>query len=162
MSKKRWPLHYLSFEIFGLCQKFTEIIFLRCSKEIFKIPMAVVAKKDIENLTKQVLNQKRDILEAIEQEHVQIDSSLLHEKFFPEFTQKSNKIIEPQLELINGEPLISLNDMEALIRRFDELDKVLSTSKIFIANNNLANTAVRKENHGIKRKYNFVEYSIFH
>lgn len=124
--------------------------------------MAVVAKKDIENLTKQVLNQKRDILEAIEQEHVQIDSSLLHENFFPEFSQKSNKIIEPQLELINGEPLISLNDMEALICRFDELDKVLSTSKILSANNNMASTAVRKENHSIKRKYNFLEYSIFH
>lgn len=115
--------------------------------------MAVVAKKDIENLTKQVLNEKRNILETIKHEHIQIDSSLLHENFVPEFTKKLNKIIEPQLELVDGESPISLNDMEAIISRFDKIDKMVSTTKTPNTYNPVGNVTVRRENYGIKREY---------
>lgn len=114
--------------------------------------MAVVAKKDIENLTKQVLIEKRNIFQTIQSEHIQIDSSLLYEHFVPKFTQKLNKVIEPQLELSVGESAISLNDMETIINQIDSLDKNLVTSK---QTSNPAGTvpAMRKETSGIKRVY---------
>lgn len=116
--------------------------------------MAVVAKKDIDILTKQLLYAKCEILEVIRCEHITIDSSLLYEHFVPKFEAKLNKTKESRSVSINDEcDTVSLVDIEDIVRRFDILDKSLQETTS--TTNNIGNITARKEMHGIKRKEPF-------
>lgn len=112
--------------------------------------MAVVAKKDIEILTQQLLHERRNILETIKQEYIEIDPALLHANFVQEFEEKMSKINESHDGSIDDVP-ISLDDVEAIVSRFDGLDKKLTDTKP--PPPPPINTTIRKENHGMKRKY---------
>lgn len=107
--------------------------------------MAVVAKKDIEILTKQLLYEKCKILETIQNEYIEIDPALLHQNIVQELEEKMNKINQPA-EITQDEPSISLDDCEAIFERLDNLDEQLTEPKAPIPHSN-----VRKESHGMKR-----------
>lgn len=109
----------------------------------------IIAKKDIEILTKQVLNQKYDIFECIKCEHIKVDPSLLPEQFIPTFEQKLHKVKGSCMEYTDhAHTAISLDDMENFIQRIDILDKNLQEPKTSAANNAGCRS---KEIHGTKR-----------
>lgn len=114
------------------------------------LTMAVVAKKDIEILTQQLLHERRNILDTIKQEYIEIDPALLHANFVQEFEEKMSKINESHDGSID-DVQISLDDVEAIVSRFDGLDKKLTDTKP--PPPPPINTTIRKENHGMKRKY---------
>lgn len=104
--------------------------------------MAVVAKKDIEILTNQLLDEKFKILEAIKEEYVEIDPSLLCEIFVQEIDKKLKQVFEAHLDTVE-DVTISLNDIEMIASRFDNLDKRLLETRA---------VPKSKENHNVKRK----------
>lgn len=108
--------------------------------------MAVIAKKDIEILTRQVVEQEKDILDTIKREHIEIDSALLNEEFMPKIQKKLGQIIGTELKESINENGISLGDMEIIVRRFDILEKKICEQKSIVPN------VARKENHVLKRK----------
>lgn len=112
--------------------------------------MAVVAKKDIQTLTKQLNQEKCNILGIIKQEHVVIDPSFSRENFSIELESKLHRMIENQKDSSNDTNSISLDELELMVERFDSLDKRLSEPKI-----SKPNTVARKENSTIKRKYTY-------
>lgn len=116
--------------------------------------MAVVAKKDIEILTKQVLSRKDDILETIKREHIKIDPTLLPEHFLPKFEQKLHEL--SARERSSGDEdfeCISLEDVENICHRFDMLDKKLQEPKASAATSSTASHNITfKEPRGLKRK----------
>ncbi|XP_031637512.1 uncharacterized protein LOC116349958 [Contarinia nasturtii] len=113
--------------------------------------MAVVSKKDIEILTKQVLSRKDEILETIKREHTNIDPTLLPENFIPKFEEKLREAAEK--ECASGDDdSISLEDVENICHRFDVLDKKLSEPKAStLTTSNVGNTVAHKETRGLKR-----------
>lgn len=113
--------------------------------------MAIVAKRDIEILTKQLVHEKRRILETIRNEYIEIDPALLHQNIVQELEEKINKVNKP-IESPD-ESSISLDDCEAIFGRFDALDKQLAEPKPVLPPPN-----VRKENQsGMKRKYSLLK-----
>lgn len=108
--------------------------------------MAVVAKKDIQTLTKQLLQEKVNILENIKQEYVAIDPSFLSTRFVIEVETKLNQMQAPHKNIPTEDIPISLDDLEKIADRFDSLDKRLSESKT-----SKTSTIVRKENCSMKR-----------
>lgn len=108
--------------------------------------MAVVAKKDIQTLTKQLIQEKDNIFENIKQEFVAIEPSFLSAFFFKEVETKLNQIQKPQIHISSEEIPISLDDEEKIVERFESLDKRLLESKAI-----KTNTIVRKENCSMKR-----------
>lgn len=103
--------------------------------------MALVAKKDIEILTKQLLRDKLIVFETIGQNHVEIDPSLRNEIFLMEFKNKMCKIKQTKNDS-NDMHHISIDEAEAITNRFDNLDKKLAEWKAPTTNVN-----TRKENH---------------
>lgn len=90
--------------------------------------MSIVSKQDIEILTKQVLEQKYDILNAIKRNHVEIDPSLLRQNFLAEFESKLNKLnTQNESESDECSP-ISLDDFESIFQQLDNFDKKLGES----------------------------------
>lgn len=114
---------------------------------------AVVAKKDIEILTKEVLNKHIEILETIQNEHLEIDSSLLQDNFVPEYERKIQKIACPISQLQDQESFITLTETEMIQRGFDNLDRKISETKLLTTTNSIGmgNNMSRKEKHGLKR-----------
>lgn len=111
-----------------------------------------VAKKDIEILTTQILNEKCDILECLKLEHIQIDSSLLPDQFFQKFEKELNKITELCLIYSGDERnFISLDDIEDVAQSFDILDKSLQEPKTSATNNSVI-IGTRKDTIVPKRK----------
>lgn len=113
--------------------------------------MAVVAKKDIESLTKQLRHEKFQILEAIKKEYVEIEPSILCDVFVQEIDKKLRQVFEAHLdtgEAVEEDVTISLNDVEAIASRFDNLEKKLLETKAVPKN---------KENHNVKREYNWLQ-----
>lgn len=108
--------------------------------------MAVVAKTDIQTLTKQLIQEKLNILENIKQEYVSIDPSLLSERFVTELKTKLNHMNLSQKDIANDGIPISLEDLENIVQRFDSLDKTLSEPKA-----SKVNSSTRKENCSMKR-----------
>lgn len=108
--------------------------------------MAVVAKKDIQTLTKQLIQEKNNILEHIKQEYVVIDSSLLSASFVREVECKLKQMHTPHKMVSNEEIPISLDDLEKIVERFDVIDRKLSDLKVQKPN------TTRKENCSMKRK----------
>lgn len=108
--------------------------------------MAVVAKKDIQTLTKQLIQEKVNILGNIKQEYVEIDPTFLSANFVLEVETKLNQMHTPQENQSNEEILISLDDLEKIIERFDVVDRKLSESKV-----PKSNTIAQKENCSMKR-----------
>lgn len=108
--------------------------------------MAVVAKTDIQTLTKQLILEKLNIVDKIKQEYVSINPSILSERFVTEFETKLNEMNVPHDDLSNEEHPISLDEFENIIERFDSLDKILSESKASKTNN-----ITRKEICSMKR-----------
>lgn len=95
-----------------------------------------VAKKDIEILAKQILNEKCDILECLKVEHIQIDSSLLPDQFSQKFEQELHRITELCLIYTDDERnFITLDDIEDVAQSFDILDKSLQEPKTSTTNN---------------------------
>lgn len=110
-------------------------------------------KEDIEILTKQFIEQRREILDTIKREHIKIDTSLLNEEFLPKIEQKIQQITETEEKNSIHENGILLEDMEDTIRRFDSLEKKIFEQKTAIQNNAVGGTVARKEQQGIKRQY---------
>lgn len=108
--------------------------------------MAVVAKKDIQTLTKQLIQEKVNILENIKQEYVVIDPSFLSANFALEVETKLNQMHTLQKNNPNEEIRISLDDLEKIVERFDIIDRKLSETKVL-----KTNTVARKENCNMKR-----------
>lgn len=115
--------------------------------------MAVVAKKDIQTLTKQLIEEKVNILENIKQEFVVIDPSFLSASFAVEVETKLKQMHTPQEDDINGRIPFSLDALEQIVERFDVIDRKLSEPKV-----PKTNTIVRKENCNMKRTYLVVVY----
>lgn len=109
--------------------------------------MAVVAKKDIQTLTKQLIQEKLNILENIRQEYVVIDPEFSSERFAKEFETKINRINESQEDTLTDINPISLDELEMVVERFDSLDRILSESK-----GSKTSNLARNENHSMKRK----------
>lgn len=110
--------------------------------------MAVVAKTDIQTLTKQLIEEKLNILENMKQECVSIDPSFLTEGFVTEFETKLDHINLLETFASDEEISISSDELENIVQRFDSLDKLLSESKAQKTIN-----IARKENCSIKRTY---------
>lgn len=108
--------------------------------------MAVVAKKDIQTLTKQLIQEKDNILESIKQQFVEIDPSFLSASFAVEVETKLKQMHTPQKDSSNERVLFSLEAFEQIVDRFDTIDRKLSESKV-----PKTNTTVRKENCSMKR-----------
>lgn len=109
----------------------------------------IVAKKDIEILTKQVLNRKCYIFKCMKCEHTKVDPSLLPEQFIPAFEQKLHKVKGSCMEYTDHtHTAVSLDDMENFVQMFDILDKNLQEPKSSAANSVGGRI---KEIHGTKR-----------
>lgn len=115
--------------------------------------MAAISKDDIGILTEQVLLKRRDILEMLDRDHIEIDASYLNVNLLPKLEDKLKKITEPNL----GEPAdefgITLEDMEGIIAQYDILEKKLTEKKPLPTSSNVQNMPVaRKEQQGVRRK----------
>lgn len=110
--------------------------------------MAVVAKKDIQTLTKQLIQEKVNILENIKQEFVVVDPSFLSANFAVEVETKLNQMHTPQKDSPNERNPFSLDALEQIVDRFDSIERKLSESKV-----PKTNPIVRKENCSMKRTY---------
>lgn len=93
------------------------------------VKMSLVSKSDIEVLTNQVLDQKRNILETIQRNHIEIDPSLLREHFSADFESEMKKLNELNNSMDeNGSP-ISLNEFDEIFQKLDAIDKELTDPK---------------------------------
>lgn len=108
--------------------------------------MAVVAKKDIQTLTKQLIQKKVDILENIQQEYVVVDPSLLGANFASEVENKLNQMHTLKKISSDEDIPISLDGLEKIVERFDVIEKKLSEPKP-----SKTNTIARKESCSLKR-----------
>lgn len=110
--------------------------------------MAVVAKKDIQTLTKQLILDKNNILENIKQEYIVIDPALLSENFSTDYKTKLSQLnaIHNDETMSDERNSIPLDELETIVERFDNLDKKLSELKA-----PKAATITRKENSSMKR-----------
>lgn len=118
--------------------------------------MAVIAKTDIQTLTKQLNLEKCNISESIKAEYVPIDPSFLNESFVLELDAKMKYLKITQKNTPNAEVPISLDELENMVGRFDGLDKMFSESKA----SKISNTT-RKEVSTMKRMYEFPIYIKF-
>lgn len=93
------------------------------------VKMSLVSKSDIEVLTNQVLDQKRNILETIQRNHIEIDQSLLRQHFSADFESKMEKLNELNNSMDeNGSP-ISLDEFDEIFEKLDAIDKELIDPK---------------------------------
>lgn len=149
-------LNHYTFENYGLFKKPSKL------KEISA--MSNVPKEDIGILTEQLLLKKREIYDALNREHIEIDPSYLSANFLPKLDVKLKKITEPNLSEPQDEDTeVTLEDMEAIIGQFDILEKKIDDMKGPTANPNAANTSIvrrdaantnmiRRDTHSAKRK----------
>lgn len=115
--------------------------------------MAAVSKDDICILTEQISLKRRDILEVLDREHIEIDASYLNVNLMPKLEGKLKKITESHLREPADEFDVTLEDMEDIIGQFDVLEKRLTEKKVPAANSNMQNiTIARKEPQGVRRK----------
>lgn len=82
-----------------------------------------IAKQDIDILTNQILENLKEILQTIYDEHVEIDSSLLYENFREECQKNLNQNSESNTA--DCEP-ISLDEFEKIFNRLDGIDRKLA------------------------------------
>lgn len=93
------------------------------------VKMSLVSKSDIEVLTNQVLDQKHNILEKIQQNHIEIDQSLLRQHFSADFESKMEKLNDLKKSMDeNGSP-ISLDEFDEIFQKLDAIDKELTDPK---------------------------------
>lgn len=101
----------------------------RLKKFIKGVEMSLVSKSDIEVLTKQVLDQKRNILETIQRNHIEIDPSLLRQHFSAEFESKMEKLNEQNISMVEDGSPISLDEFNEIFQILDAIDKELTDPK---------------------------------